>query len=144
MTNTRWPLVIDGTRQELFNKVVAHLRRQGKRAVKGHGNNFGCSYESSEGLRCGIGALLPEDLTREEARRLDNTGAVKRCVEEGLLQFSSADVAYSSHFTRALQTFHDERGQKKWLAAQRMAEDYGLNADIATDPSLPAWPEAWE
>lgn len=48
---------IEGTNQEIFDRVCAHLARQGVRAI----TNGRCEYRTASGLRCAIGGLLPDD-----------------------------------------------------------------------------------
>lgn len=45
------------TNQEIFDKVVAHLRKQGKRAVDSRG---GCRYRDDE-LKCAAGCLILDE-----------------------------------------------------------------------------------
>jgi len=45
------------TNQEAFDKMVAHLRKQGRRADK----NGVCRYRTEEGLMCAVGCLLTDD-----------------------------------------------------------------------------------
>lgn len=52
------------TPQEIFDTVVAHLRRQGRRAVTGVYN--GCAYRTSDGLRCAVGCLISDELYKPE------------------------------------------------------------------------------
>lgn len=46
------------TRQEALNRVMEHLRKQGKPAVNESGL---CLYRTADGLMCAIGALIPDD-----------------------------------------------------------------------------------
>lgn len=50
------------TNQEIFDKVLAHLRQQGE-AAKSGGN---CAYRSSNGNMCAIGCLMPDEVYRPE------------------------------------------------------------------------------
>lgn len=47
------------TRQQIFNKVATHLLTQNKRAV---GPDGGCQYRTHDGLRCAVGALIPDGM----------------------------------------------------------------------------------
>ena len=51
------------TRQSSFDKVVAHLRTQGHRAMLSEGETCvaQCAYRLPNGDRCAIGALMPDD-----------------------------------------------------------------------------------
>jgi|SRR5580698_1102592 hypothetical protein len=43
------------TAQEIFDTVVAHLRKQGCRSE----DENGCLYRTPDGLSCAVGALIP-------------------------------------------------------------------------------------
>ena len=45
------------TDQEIFNKVAAHLIKQGRQAKA----NFSCLYRAPDGCKCAIGVLIPDD-----------------------------------------------------------------------------------
>lgn len=45
------------TNQEAFDKMVAHLRKQGQKAIQ----NGVCRYRTEEGLMCAVGCLLADD-----------------------------------------------------------------------------------
>ena len=44
--------------QELFDKVVNHLRAQGCKALE----NNQCKYRTSSGLKCAADCLIPDDM----------------------------------------------------------------------------------
>jgi hypothetical protein len=46
------------TNQQVFNKVIRHLRRQGKAAVV----DGVCAYRASDGSKCAVGCLIPDEL----------------------------------------------------------------------------------
>lgn len=47
--------------QTIFNKVVNHLRTQGKQAA----NKDGCLYFCDDGRRCAVGALIPKKYEKQ-------------------------------------------------------------------------------
>lgn len=47
-------------RQAAFDTMLAHLRKQGKRATNPGGTS--CRYRTSDGLKCAVGALIPDHL----------------------------------------------------------------------------------
>lgn len=52
------------TNQEAYDRVKAHLLKQNKKAMK---DDYGkCTYQTSDGLKCAIGALLPEHILTYE------------------------------------------------------------------------------
>ncbi|MGG7519432.1 hypothetical protein ACQ3G6_16250, partial [Allorhizobium undicola] len=46
------------TRQEIFDVVYRGLQEQGFRRSE---NNYRCAYRSSEGLKCAVGQLIPDE-----------------------------------------------------------------------------------
>lgn len=61
------------TKQETFDTVVDHLRKQGAKAVANCGG--GCSYRNPEGLKCAAGCLIPDDQYKPgfEGRWIEDT-----------------------------------------------------------------------
>ena len=51
------------TAQEIFDTVATHLFTQGRQARL---SNTTCAYRSDDGLKCAIGALIPDDMYRSE------------------------------------------------------------------------------
>lgn len=47
------------TAQEVFDKIVTHLRAQGKKSLGATG--IACKYRGVDGLRCAVGCLLSDD-----------------------------------------------------------------------------------
>ena len=50
--------IIEGTNQEIFDRVVEHLAQQKKRSMY---DKDTCAYRSEDGLKCAIGALIPDE-----------------------------------------------------------------------------------
>lgn len=48
------------TNQEIFDKVVSHLRKQNKQAVGVFGATI-CQYHGPDGLKCAVGCLIPDE-----------------------------------------------------------------------------------
>lgn len=46
------------TKKEMFDKVSKHLLTQNTRCME----NLLCRYRNSEGMKCAIGALIPDEL----------------------------------------------------------------------------------
>ena len=110
------------TRQEVFDKALAHLRAQGQSSMRDDGY---CLYRSPEGLKCAIGALVPDEKYNEDF--------------EG--QAASAEAIYSlfdgnpqdAYFYGDLQgALHDDISkysdfpQRLEIAAQQFAQNKGL------------------
>lgn len=49
------------TNQDAFDRMLSHLREQGQPAVSDSGS---CRYRTSAGLKCAVGALIPDDSYR--------------------------------------------------------------------------------
>ena len=49
------------TNQEAFDRMLSHLRKQRQPAVSDSGS---CRYRTSAGLKCAVGALIPDDSYR--------------------------------------------------------------------------------
>lgn len=47
------------TAQEIFDKVITHLRKQGKATNAGGGNT--CFYRTRDGKSCAVGCLIPNE-----------------------------------------------------------------------------------
>lgn len=85
--------MINLTKQEAFDKVLAHLRKQGKAAVSVEGD---CVYRAPDGCMCAAGCLIPDNLYSPE---FEGT-----CVS-GLGIFATHSL---SDFLDRLQEAHDE------------------------------------
>jgi hypothetical protein len=48
------------TAQQTFDKVVTHLRTQGKPAIRMNGDDEYCAYRTDDGLSCAAGCLIPD------------------------------------------------------------------------------------
>jgi len=113
------------TNQELFDRVVSHLRIQGTPATDEHG---ACMYRTEDGLRCAIGCLIPDD--RYDPRW---EGKASRSVVRGWDQeiLSAAGIeSQQRELAYALQTAHDtwgdDCGPLDEINLARIATEYGL------------------
>jgi hypothetical protein len=107
------------TEQTVFNKIVKHLRQQGRKSkiyLKEHlesipGTN--CAYRGKDGLKCAIGCLIPnrkykptmEGQSPREVLRHAGISARYKYVDDGLL--------------RDLQSIHDDYHPVAWEKAFR-------------------------
>ncbi len=57
----------DMTPQEIFDKVVNHLRAQGAKSMNGDA----CRYRSSDGMMCAAGCLIPDSEYSSEIEDLN-------------------------------------------------------------------------
>ena len=112
-------------KQEIFDTVVTHLRKQGKRASSIHPNgDTGCMYRTSDGLKCAAGCLIPdEDYNLEfEGFAIDDHSAAL-VVRYFSNKFGSAE----RDLIGELQTTHDFSEPQDWeLRWQSIANEHGL------------------
>ncbi len=119
------------TNQEVFDKVIAHLEVQGEQALS---DNKECRYRTSNGLRCAVGYLIPDDAYHPnlEGFSLGEDGHGPEQVAKVLSQLGYS--AENQLLLCDLQKFHDnpdnwggdpfsDYGQSQLL---HIAEDYDL------------------
>ena len=104
--------------QEVYDFIVAHLMKQGKRSVNETGT---CVYRGPKGLMCAVGCLIPD-----EDYRIDFEGAISRTVIERMVGFVAlvGFVAYGNepdkhmvemdNLLRTMQMIHDSREVDDW------------------------------
>lgn len=116
-------------RQETFDRVLDHLRKQGEPAV----NNMGfCRYRTEDGRKCAIGALIPDELYQAG---IENHTAEAPIVID---KIPGAAVWEDGAYLKALQKIHDEAerdgGSEEFLSfveeyARRFADEHELEYD---------------
>ena len=118
------------TKQETFDTVVAHLRKQGCKAEDDHGN---CMYRGKNGTKCGAGCLIPDDEYYPELEgsgMFDRSGKISACGR--ILQRLGNDI----QLVNRLQGIHDGFTVGTW--EERLgfaAEDHGLQYTPPADTS---------
>ena len=115
------------TNQEIFDKSVGGLLKQGKQAMDS-GNN--CVYQNGNGLRCAIGQLIdPESYT-------DNLegwgiGDLFRQYPEIMNRNGLVESNELIELLDGLQEVHDRNDFDKWPALySNLAKNYGLNSEV--------------
>jgi hypothetical protein len=103
--------------QVIFDKVVAHLRQQGRKALRAEG---GCAYRTPEGLKCAVGCLISDEEYSQE-------------MEGHTIDWLNATGMLPSHLTShynllmALQWVHDCHDAAHWeLGLQQVAKNHKL------------------
>ena len=117
------------TEQEIFDTVLAHLRKQGK-ASTNHLN--GCRYRGEGGTACAVGCLIPEELYDP---------VIEGLVVEQLLGADSLPSGDKSHAHKILPIIARIEGRLgaehlKLLKELQDAHDMSLSLK-----GLPAWEE---
>lgn len=87
--------------QEVFDIVVTHLITQRRPAYTGLSGC--CMYRAPDGLRCAVGALIPDNLYDPEFE-----GDTADCVIQKLFDKDLADWREHKELLLALQEVHDE------------------------------------
>ncbi len=111
--------------QTAFNLMVRHLRQQGEKAVNESGR---CMYRGPRGLKCAVGALIPEALyaKRFEKKRIGSLldPLDKTVYSEALAHhFRGVDPKLLMH----MQAIHDIHLPAQWEDRfKQIANNYGL------------------
>ncbi len=124
-----------GTRQEIYDTVVGHLRKQGRPAMVGGSDNV-CAYRGADGTSCAVGCLIPDEYYDDKYEG-HNVGQL---VKRGYLEFTSDTVSSESLLLllRKLQGAHDGNPRYWEFYLQGVAKHLKLTYTPATDPSMGA------
>lgn len=110
-------------KQEIFDKVVSHLRLQGKKSLIGEGTT-GCAYRGHDGTMCAVGCLISDEQYRPTMERANLASLREKCMLPDHLSNLSLD---SFQLLAKLQFIHDfyEIGswEEQWKSC---ASHYGL------------------
>jgi len=90
------------TNQEAFDVMVRHLRKQGCKSLSASGR---CVYRGPRGLRCAVGALIPDD---EYCMNLEYWGASWVQKKVPALEGISTDIL------EEMQMIHDSDDPMTW------------------------------
>lgn len=86
--------------QEVYDKMVAHLRKQGKRSVDA---DYNCMYRSPEGLQCAVGCLIEPEEYNEVFENRSFDFIFDRCPS-----FATRIGRMNSNIMGAIQILHDD------------------------------------
>lgn len=115
------------TRQEVFDKVVAHLRAQGRKAVNERGD---CVYHAPDGTKCAAGCLILDEHYRED---FEDKSSAHPDVARALRNSGVPEDA--STLVRDLQRIHDSFDLEEWedrLAGTASLFDLTYSAPVAS------------
>jgi hypothetical protein len=129
------------TNQEVFDKVAIHLLTQNKKSIhpKSSGNIGTCLYRGPDGLKCAVGAMIPDELysptfeglTISDLAALDsseNTTTRNRAIK--LMEYFRKEHI-SIALLRSLQSVHDRYSPVDWpYELSREAKMYELHDRI--------------
>lgn len=94
------------TKQEIFDKVVAHLRAQGGKALN---ENQMCQYRARDGAKCAIGCLI---LDEHYSKSLEGENVDQVLVYDALR--ASGMPSKAIDLVRELQKVHDCVRTNQW------------------------------
>jgi len=106
-------------RQEVFTKIVNHLRKQNAKSMAmifppepSREDSYGCAYRGDGGLMCAVGCLITDEAYTD---RMENSPAYSSFVidileKSGLGKIDMAD----GNFLRAMQKIHDDVPIDAW------------------------------
>ena len=109
------------TKQQIFNKVARHLLKQNEQAMVG----TMCQYRAPGGLKCAIGALIPDAKYKQEFE-----GSVVGILDEPesiAVRKAAGLKANQIALGKALQDVHDESDPANWIEQlMRVQKKFGL------------------
>jgi hypothetical protein len=94
--------------QEAFTIARDHLLKQGKRSVNGEA----CLYRASDGSKCAVGCLIPDD---------QYDGVIENHPVEDIIDHVPALRGLNLTLLDALQSIHDNENPDGWEADLRKA-----------------------
>lgn len=106
--------------QEAFNRCAEHLLNQGVKALD---TNADCVYRSPDGLKCAVGAIIPDDKYHPD---MENVG----------VPFINQrfDLGWSDKLCDlldSLQSVHDDSPPERWVEGLvEVATIYNLDASV--------------
>lgn len=116
-------------KQRTYDIVVAHLRKQNAQSFDADNGGTRCAYRGTCGLRCAVGALIPDELYTAEFEGL--------AVYEGGVQTLMRDLGYDIPLLAALQSMHDWHTPNEWEAELAVIAEYH---DLYYTPPCPINP----
>lgn len=108
--------------QEIFNKVVTHLRTQGVKAM----DNTWCRFRTDQGLKCAAGCLIQDD---EYQAWMDNCSSISEILIQSQCPMSlQIRLRRHTNLIYALQSVHDLGVIDKWEQNfKEVSHNFNLN-----------------
>lgn len=116
--------------REIFQTVARHLLKQGAQSIRfGISENpTECVYNNRSGLKCAVGALIPDDKYRpvmDQSGPVDENPAVLNALAE-VYGWGDTTPARTIRLLRKLQIVHDYTAPACWgTALKNVAEEWG-------------------
>lgn len=102
------------TNQEAFDKMVAHLRKQGAKSMQ----DTLCMYRGENGMMCAVGCLIPDSEYSDDLEGIAISDMAEKpdCLE-----------GFNPDMIDDMQTCHDQHDVEKWEASfERIALRFNL------------------
>lgn len=115
--------------QEIFDKAATHLLRQNARSLIG-GHTSRCAYRGQDGLKCAVGALIPDRFYFPE---MEGGGVQSFEVQDtlryaGVLPLNHFEGQTSIDLLVDLQCLHDRTPVVGWkMQLKDIAAEFGLH-----------------
>lgn len=110
--------------QQAFDIMVQHLRQQGRPS---RDDVAGCMYRGPDGTKCAVGALIPDELYRDNMEgRTIRPLLIQDCnaYSELCRLLDSIDL----QLLEEMQTIHDHHTPANWERSfKECAEEFGLD-----------------
>lgn len=119
--------------QDLFDKVADHLLTQGARSINliDVSGDMGCAYRGEDGLKCAIGALIPDEFY---SRHIEGKGVGSFAVKEVLLRCGVGTDRSTLDLLKALQDMHDKEDPFCWRKSLiYLADSFNLDPSRAKE-----------
>lgn len=124
-------MALYNTKQEVFDAVVKHLLTQGQQSIDKNGWN--CLYRNDNGLKCAIGALIPDSMYKSSMENVP----VAVLISNGEIP-ELFDESIPAVFLRQLQNIHDLKHPSQWKKSlEEFATVYILNLLATTETERP-------
>lgn len=122
------------TNQEIFDRVVRHLAKQGRPAAYDDGT---CAYRMPDGEACAIGCLIPDE---NYSRRLEG----KSCYQPSVRAAAGLTAEQANGIGAALQRCHDQewtpgRGERMFDHLRFVAGRFGLDDACVVEEGVEAF-----
>lgn len=120
------------TLQEIFDKVVAPLLKQGRKSLlTTYEVCVGCAYRGDDGAKCSVGWLIPDDKYDPsfEGQIPDSSSPELRAVllSEGV----NMEDFHTGLLIEELQDLHDHHKPEKWAQiATEIASHHNLDTSV--------------
>ena len=112
--------------QTIFDKVALHLIKQKAKAIKAGGSEDPlCAYRGDDGLKCAVGALIPDDKYRPY---FEGSSLCYHTPNTALARAAGLRTDLQLKLAADLQTVHDECEPEEWTyLLAKTAKHWNLN-----------------